>query len=83
MMDVGLSLGVVGPFEALFIALFGCIGLAGTVFWVWMLIECATKETDQGNTKLVWILIIVFTHLIGAFIYLLVRRPQRIAELGR
>ena len=61
----------------------GCIGLVGTVLWIWMIIDCATKETEQGNTKIVWVLIIVFTHWIGALIYLLVRRPQRIAELGR
>lgn len=56
--------------------------IGGTVFWVIMIIECATKESSQGNTKLIWILIIVFTHWIGALIYYFVRRPQRIAELG-
>jgi hypothetical protein len=47
-----------------------------------MIIECATKESSQGNTKVIWILIIVLTHWIGALIYYFVRRPQRIAELG-
>lgn len=56
--------------------------VGGTVFWVIMIIECATKESTQGNTKLIWILIIVLTHWIGALIYYFVRRPQRIAELG-
>jgi hypothetical protein len=56
--------------------------IGGTVFWVIMIIECATKESSQGNTKLIWILIIVLTHWIGALIYYFVRRPQRIAELG-
>lgn len=58
------------------------IGLALLVFWVWMLVDCATKEPSQGNDKIVWILIIVFTHWIGALIYFLVRRPQRKRELG-
>ena len=73
---------LMGGFELLFLLMFGCLGLVGTVFWIWMLIDCATKETDRDNTKLVWILIIIFTHWIGALIYLLVRRPKRIAELG-
>ena len=47
-----------------------------------MIIECATKEPASGNGKLIWILIIIFTHSIGALIYYFVRRPQRIAELG-
>jgi hypothetical protein len=23
------------------------------LFWLWMMIECATKESNEGNTKLV------------------------------
>jgi hypothetical protein len=57
--------------------------LLGGVFWVWMLIDCASKESSVGNTKVVWILIIVFTQIIGAAIYFFVRRPQRFAELRR
>lgn len=58
------------------------IGLALLIFWIWMLVDCATKEPSQGNDKLVWILIIVLTHWIGALIYFLVRRPQRKKEFG-
>ena len=57
--------------------------LVGGAFWVWMLIDCATRESEQGNTKLVWVIIIVFTNFIGALIYYFVRRPQRWAELDR
>jgi hypothetical protein len=73
---------IFGGFEFFFLFL-GCLGLPLTVFWIWALVDCATKETDQGNTKIVWILIIIFTHWIGALIYLLVRRPQRVRELGK
>ena len=59
------------------------IGVAGTAFWIWMLIECVTREPSEGNDKLVWVLVIIFTHWIGALIYLIVRRPKRIEELGR
>ena len=59
------------------------IFLIGSVFWIWMLVECATKESDTGNTKLVWVIIVLFTHIIGALIYYFVRRPQRFAELQR
>ena len=58
------------------------IVLALVVFWIWMLVDCATKEPSAGNDKIVWILVIVFTHWIGALIYFLVRRPQRKKELG-
>ena len=58
------------------------IGLGGTIFWIWMLVDCASKEPSQGNDKLVWILVIVFTHLLGALLYFFIRRPQRIQQLG-
>ena len=58
------------------------IGLGMFIFWVWMKIDCATKESSQGNDKLVWIVVIALTNWIGALIYFFVRRPQRIRELG-
>ena len=61
---------------------FFLLGVCGTILWIWMIVECATREKSEGNDKIVWILVIVFTHWIGALIYLLVRRPQRIRELG-
>ncbi len=59
------------------------IGVIGTIFWIVMIIECATKEPDTGNTKIVWIIILVFTHIVGACLYYFVRRPERYRELGR
>lgn len=56
--------------------------LLGTAFWIWMLVDCATKVPSQGNEKLIWVLIIVLTHWIGAAIYYFVRRPSRMAETG-
>ena len=53
------------------------LAIAAFVFWIKMLIEAATKEPDNGNTRLVWVIIIVFTQIIGALIYYFVRRPQR------
>ena len=58
------------------------VGILGTVFWIWMLVDCATKERGEGNDKLIWVLIILFTHIIGAALYYFVRRPKRKAELG-
>src|SRR5206468_2008500 len=72
-------LGMLGLLHLLFGLVFFSLAALGTVFWIWMLVECAMKETNQGNEKLVWILIILFTHWIGAAIYYFVRRPKRIA----
>jgi prolipoprotein diacylglyceryltransferase len=66
----------------LFFIPFLVLALLGLAFWIWMLVDCATHEPSQGNDKVVWILIIVLTHVIGALIYFLVRRPQRKAQFG-
>ena len=62
---------------------FGLMYLVSLALWVWMLADCFRKETDERNTRLIWIIVIVFTYIIGAFLYYLIRRPKRIQELGR
>jgi len=57
--------------------------VGGTILWIWMLIDCAKNEPSEGNEKVVWILVIVFTHALGALIYRLVRRPERIRLYGK
>jgi Phospholipase_D-nuclease N-terminal len=66
----------------LILLLFFVIGILGMLFWIWMLIDCATKEPSEGNDKVIWILVILFTHFIGALIYYFIRRPERERLLG-
>ena len=40
-------------------------------------------EPSEGNEKVLWLLLIIFLAALGAFIYFLARRPQRMRELGR
>lgn len=70
-----------GILVLLFLILFGG-GLLGTIFWIWMLVECATRERNDTE-KIVWVLIIIFTHILGAALYFFIRRPARIEETGR
>jgi hypothetical protein len=60
----------------------GVLGIGAIILWIWMLVECATKERTEGNDKLIWILVIVLAGWIGALIYLLARRPKRIEQFG-
>ena len=53
--------------------------LAATAFWIWMIVDCATREEKD---KLVWLLIILFTHVLGALIYFFVRRRVRLQVQG-
>jgi hypothetical protein len=53
------------------------------VFWIWMIVDCASNEPSVGNDKVIWILVIVLAGWIGALIYYFARRPTRIREHGR
>ena len=46
------------------------------IFWLWMLIDCLTKETDTTQ-KIIWALVIFFLPCIGSLIYLFVRKIPR------
>jgi hypothetical protein len=77
---------IAAGFSLTLLCLFGfifAIGILGSIFWIWMLIDCLTKEPDEGNSKLVWALVIFFTHFVGAAIYFFARRPERRALYGR
>jgi hypothetical protein len=58
------------------------LSLILAIFWIWMIVDCVTKEPTEGNNKLIWILVIVLVGWIGALIYYFARRPQRIAQTG-
>ena len=58
------------------------LSLAVTIFWLWMLTDCASNEPSEGNDKLTWILIILFVPFFGSVVYYFVRRPQRIKSIG-
>ena len=58
--------------------IFLAVGILASVFWIWMLIDCATNKSLDGALKIVWILVILFTHLIGALIYFFVGRSQSV-----
>lgn len=57
------------------------------VFWLWMLIDCLKRQDDMfkfggNNAKLIWILVIIFTGLIGAIIYyFLIKRTDSRQDL--
>jgi uncharacterized membrane protein len=67
----------------LFTLVFAGVGLLAFAFWIWTLVDCITKEPSESTDKIMWVLIIVLLSWLGALIYLLVRRPQRIKQFGK
>jgi phosphotransferase system glucose/maltose/N-acetylglucosamine-specific IIC component len=44
------------------------------VFWISMLIDCLKRNFKQGADKIVWVIVIIFTGIIGALIYYFIVR---------
>ena len=55
---------------------FGLVALLSFVFWIWMLIDCLQREFADGTEKIVWVLVLIFTQVLGAIIYFFVGRPR-------
>jgi hypothetical protein len=64
--------GILGGALAL-IALFWVVAIAATIFQIWMLIDAVINEPTTEQ-KILWVLVIAFTHIIGAVLYLVVRK---------
>ncbi len=53
------------------------LAIAATVFWIWMLVHAVTNRGLTDVEKVMWVLIILFVHFIGALIYFFVGRPKQ------
>lgn len=62
---------------------FGLFGILASLFWLWVLVDCLINEPSEGNDKIIWVLVIILTHGLGALIYFFARRPQRQQQFGR
>jgi len=52
------------------------------VLWIWTLLDCIKNEPNEGNERVIWVVVIAAANWIGAIIYLIARRPKRKALLG-
>ena len=68
---------------AIYMIVGATVSLGIFAFWLWMLVDCIKNEPSEGNDKIIWVLVIVLLHGLGALIYLLARRPTRIQMFGR
>jgi hypothetical protein len=49
--------------------------IAFLCFWVWMLVDCLKSDRED---KLIWILVIIFTNIIGAILYFFMARGKAV-----
>ncbi len=66
---------IVGGFFAVYGVLL-IVAIALSVFWIVELIDAARREFRDPNMKIVWLVVIVLTHVIGALVYYFVGKPM-------
>jgi hypothetical protein len=71
---------MLNPFDifAGFGAILSLLGILAFVFWIWMLVDCIQNQHHQGTEKVVWVLVIVFLHFLGALIYFFIGREKQV-----
>jgi hypothetical protein len=71
-------LAMLNGFEVGLIAFLASLALAGSVFWIWALVNCA-RRISAGETGLVgWLIAICLTQVLGALAYVIfARRGER------
>lgn len=65
---------------ALFLQAYPGLAVLATFFWIWVLVDCITKESSEGNDKVAWTILIIFVPVLGAALYYFVRRPERLKQ---
>lgn len=45
------------------------LGILSTLFWIWMIVDCATRKKLSDGERIAWILVLVFLHALGAVVY--------------
>ena len=62
----------------------GVVGLIGFGIWLYALVDLVGKPFDDGNQKLIWVLIVIFCGTVGAVIYLMMGdESSRYSSRGR
>ncbi|GAB5527836.1 MAG: hypothetical protein Roseis2KO_57080 [Roseivirga sp.] len=64
--------GIAGILVILFIVLIPAI------LWIWALVDIIRSDFADSTNKIVWILAIIFLPVIGALLYLLIGRRQKL-----
>jgi len=52
--------------------------ILATIVWIWALVDCLQNPRLEGTEKLIWVLVILFLHVLGAIVYLAIGRQSRI-----
>jgi phosphotransferase system glucose/maltose/N-acetylglucosamine-specific IIC component len=76
----GAIIGGLGIFAATMMFFVFVIAIAAVVFWIWSLVDALTRSFPEDYEKLVWVLVIIFTGIIGSVIYYFIGVPRGVKD---
>lgn len=71
-----LFIGGLGGIEIILILLF--LGIPA-ILWLWALVDLLKSDFKNSINKLIWVILIVFLPVLGAILYLLIGRGQKVS----
>ena len=74
-MSILAFLGGLGGFELLLLTIFFILPL---FLWIIALVEVLKSEFKNTNDKLIWVIVILLFPIIGALLYFIIGRNQRV-----
>ena len=71
-----LAFGYGGPAGVSILLLVLLLVAVPTVFWIVEFVDAARRQFADQTVKVVWLLVIFFTHFVGAALYYLIGKKQ-------
>jgi hypothetical protein len=68
-----LAFGFGGPVDLLIV---GILVLLPTIFWIVEIIDAIRRDFAEPSEKIIWLVVIVLTHFLGALIYYFAGKPR-------
>ncbi|PRY07413.1 phospholipase D-like protein [Pontibacter ummariensis] len=75
--NVLLFIGGIGVIELFLVLLFLVIPVG---LWLWALIDMLQSDFTDKTNKLIWAIVIIFVPVLGALLYLLIGRSQKVKQ---
>jgi hypothetical protein len=50
--------------------------LVSTIFWVFAIVDIVRRDFTDPNMKIVWLIVVIFSHWIGSILYYAIGRQQ-------
>lgn len=66
--SANIGMGIIIVFLILWLVLI-LVSILAMIFWIFMIVDAAKRTFKNENDKIVWILVIVLTGIVGALIY--------------